>query len=74
MLVKCQDASVASHYQPQTYLVWDAARQVGARLVAELHVAGRREQPNGKKQLNVWSAASTLMAFRTARRLSGRPS
>lgn len=63
-LVKCQDASVASRYQPQSYLVWEAARSVGARLVAELHVHGRREQPTGKKQLNVWSACSTLMAFR----------
>lgn len=68
VLVKCQDASVASQYRPQTYLVWDAARTVNARLVAELHVVGRREQPTGKKQLNVWSAASTLLAFKVASR------
>lgn len=64
VLVKCQDASVASRYQPQSYLVWDAARTLGARLVGELHVAGRRAQPKGKPQLNVWSACSTLMVFK----------
>lgn len=64
VLVKCQDACVASRYSPQSYLVWEAARKHGGRLVAELHVVGRREQPTGKKQLNVWSAASTLLAFK----------
>lgn len=64
VLVKCQDAAVASRYSPQSYLVWEAARKHGGRLVAELHVVGRREQPTGKRQLNVWSAASTLLAFR----------
>jgi hypothetical protein len=62
-LVKCQDACVASRYRPQSFLVWEAATKAGARLVAELYVVGRREQPKGKVQKNVWSSCSTLMVF-----------
>lgn len=67
-LVKCQDASVSGRYAPQSYLVWDAARGAGARLVAELYVVGRRAQPKGKRQRNVWTSCSTLMVFQTRRR------
>lgn len=67
-LVKCQDANVASKYAPQTFLVWEAARATGARLVAEVHVAGVRAQPKGKRQLNVWSSCSTLMVLEKRRR------
>lgn len=63
VLVKCQDACVSGKFAPQSYLVWSAATSTGARLVAQLYVIGRRAQPNGKRQLNVWSACSTLMVF-----------
>lgn len=62
-IVKCQDACVASRYRPQTMLVWEAARRVGARLVGELYVVGNREQPTGKRQVNIWSNCSTMMVL-----------
>lgn len=67
-LVKCQDACVASRYRPQSYLVWETARQLGATLAGELHVTGRREQPTGKTQLNVWANVSTLLVLRKGKR------
>lgn len=63
VVVKCQDACVSGKFAPQSYLVWDVARAQGARLVAQLYVVGRREQPKGKVQKNVWSACSTMMVF-----------
>lgn len=62
-IVKCQDACVGSHYRPQTFLVWEAARAVGAEVVGELYVVGNRKQPTGKRQLNVWSNCSTMMVL-----------
>jgi hypothetical protein len=67
-LVKCQDACVSGHYAPQTYLVWQAMTFEGARLAGEMYVVGRREQPTGKRQRNVWSACSTLMIFEKRRK------
>ena len=63
VLVKCQDATVANKLRPQSYPVWAAATEAGARLAALLYVVGHREQPTGKRQANVWSNCSTLMAF-----------
>jgi hypothetical protein len=67
-LIKCQDACVSGHYAPQTFLVWEAAKAAGARLMGEMYVVGRREQPTGKRQKNVWSACSTLMIFERGRK------
>ena len=44
------------------------ARKVGAALIGELYVVGRREQPTGKKQLNIWSNCSVLMVFKRGRK------
>lgn len=62
-IVKCQDACVSGKFAPQSYLVWETATTQGAKLVAQLYVVGRREQPNGKRQKNVWTACSTMMVF-----------
>lgn len=67
-IVKCQDACVASKFAPQSYPVYVAATAHGAKLIGLLYVIGRRAQPNGKKQLNVWSACSTMMVFERNRR------
>lgn len=67
-LVKCQDANVASQYRPQTFMVWEAASKLNAKLVAELYVIARREQPAGKKQRNVWTSCSTLMVFKRGKK------
>lgn len=67
VLVKCQDACVASRFAPQSYPVWRAATEVGARLTGLLYVSARREQPKGKRQINVWSSCSTLMIFERGR-------
>lgn len=63
VLVKCQDAVVANRMRPQSYPVYDAVVKEGGRLVALLYVIGRREQPTGKRQVNVWSNCSTLMVI-----------
>lgn len=61
VLVKCQDACVATKFRHQTGIVARAAAAAGARIAGQLHVYGARAQPADKRQRNVWANYSTLM-------------
>ena len=63
-LIKCADQISCGRYWPQTYLTWDRAAQVGATLVAQLYVVGRRAQPKNRPQRTVRNNISSLLVFR----------
>lgn len=63
VLVKCQDQNIASRFRDQSGFVTEAARNAGAKVVGKLYVAARREQPAGKRQLNVWGYHSVLLVL-----------
>jgi hypothetical protein len=61
VLVKCQDQNVASKFRDQSGFVTEAVRKEGGRILGKLYVRAHREQPAGKKQLNVWGYHSVLL-------------
>lgn len=66
VLVKCQDQITSGHLEPQTFLIWRRATELGAELVDLLHVLGARRQPPGRRQVHARRNYSTLLVLAVA--------
>lgn len=72
VLVKSQDQISSGKYQPLTFEIWAHARGIGAVLIDQLFVTGRREQPFNTRQLHARRDYSTLLVFAIDKRFEIR--
>jgi hypothetical protein len=68
VLVKCQDQVVSGRKRWQTWIVADAMRDIGWRLVDRLEVWGARPQPAGRGQVHSRQVTSSLLIFAMGQR------